>query len=129
MKNGATGTTLLALPELDKAALYRLERALDEETAALAAFDPRNLAEFSRIKTQSLLELQRSGAILSAEQAPLELRELLMALKQKVELNRWLLLLHLEAAREVTGAITTAIRDAESDGTYSRVCGPTQVHS
>jgi hypothetical protein len=118
-----------ALPELAKAALRRLEKALDEENAALAAFDPRNLGEYSRIKTQSLLELQRSAVALgaggAAQLAP-EVSKFFESLRQKLELNRWLLLLHLEAAREVTTVITSAIRDAESDGTYSRVSGKSQ---
>lgn len=109
-----------ALSELTKAALQRLEKVLDEENAALATFDARNLAEFSRVKTQSLLELRRSGATLSWVEAMPELSPLLATLRQKLELNRWLLLLHLEAAREVTTVITAAIRDAESDGTYTR---------
>jgi hypothetical protein len=109
-----------ALSELTKAALERLEKVLDQENAALAAFDARNLAEFSRVKTQSLLELQRSGATLSRAEAVPELAHLFATLRQKLELNRWLLLLHLEAAREVTSVITAAIRDAESDGTYTR---------
>jgi hypothetical protein len=110
-----------ALSELMKAALYRLEKALDQENEALAAFDPRNLNEYTRIKTQSLLELQRSAAGLSRGEAPPELEQLLKTLQQKLDLNRWLLLLHLEAAREVTTVITSAMREAESDGTYSRV--------
>jgi len=117
------------LLDLTKAALYRLEKALDEENAALAAFDSRNLSEFSRIKTQSLLELQRSAIVLSGKFAPPELLQFFSALKQKLELNRWLLLLHLEAAREVTSVITSAIRDAESDGTYSRVSSLPKVVS
>ncbi len=49
------------------------------------------------------------------------LAAMLETLRQKLELNRWLLLLHLEAAREVTTVITSAIRDTQSDGTYARV--------
>jgi hypothetical protein len=112
-----------ALPELAKAALYRLEKALDEENAALALFDARNLPEFSRIKTQSLLELERSSSVLGPEQAAPELASILESLREKLELNRWLLLLHLEAAKEITTVITSAIRDIESDGTYSRASG------
>jgi hypothetical protein len=112
-----------ALPELAKAALRRLEKALDEENAALAAFDSRNLGEYSRIKTQSLLELQRSASIFGSSHVAPEISQFLDSLRQKLELNRWLLLLHLEAAREVTTVITSAIRDAESDGTYSLVLG------
>ena len=47
-----------ASPELAKTALARLEKALDEENSALANFNASNIAEFSRIKTQCLLELQ-----------------------------------------------------------------------
>ena len=118
-----------AISELTKAALYRLEKALEQENEALAAFDPRNLSEYSRIKTQSLLELQRSVAVLSREHTPPDLQQLLTTLRQKLELNRWLLLLHLEAAREVTTVITSAMRDAESDGTYSRVSNLPKVVS
>lgn len=49
----------LTSPELAKTALARLEKALDEENSALANFNASNIAEFSRIKTQCLLELQR----------------------------------------------------------------------
>ncbi len=118
-----------AISELTKATLYRLEKALDQENQALAAFDSRNLGEYSRIKTQSLLELQRFAAMLSQEHTPPEVVELLTALREKLELNRWLLLLHLEAAREVTSVITSAIRDSESDGTYSRICTTPKVVS
>ena len=118
-----------AISELMKAALYRLEKALDQENEALAAFDPRNLSEYSRIKTQSLLELERSATVLSRSEAPPELQQLLTTLRQKLELNRWLLLLHLEAAREVTTVITSAMREAESDGTYSRVSSLPKVIS
>ena len=117
------------LSELTQAALSRLEKVLDQENEALAAFDSRNLGEFSRVKTQSLLELQRSSAGLGKDNAPPELRQFLRTLQQKLELNRWLLLLHLEAAREITAVITSAIREAESDGTYSRACGAVKVRN
>jgi hypothetical protein len=112
-------------PELTKAALARLEKALDEENAALARFDPGNIAEFSRIKTQSLLALQRPARLKPAKDP--ELRARLAALQQKLELNRWLLHLHLEAAKEVSSVIMSAIRDSESDGTYSRYSGAARV--
>ena len=118
-----------AISERTKAALFRLEKALDQENEALAAFDSRNLSEYSRIKTQSLLELQRSATVLSREDVPAELLQLLTTLRQKLEVDRWLLLLHLEAAREVTTVITSAIRDAEFDGTYSRVSNLRKVAS
>ncbi len=112
---------MATLPELTSAALARLERTLDLENKALSSFDSRNLSEFSRVKTQCLLELQR--AIGSVEGGSSELTARLQALREKLELNRWLLLLHLEAAKEITAVIMAAIRDAESDGTYTRTSG------
>lgn len=113
-------------PELTKAALARLEKVLDEENAALARFDASNIAEFSRVKTQSLLELQRPAGLHPARDPDLQAR--LQALQQKLELNRWLLHLHLQAAKEVSSVIMSALRDAESDGTYSRYTGAARVY-
>ncbi len=113
-------------PEHAKAALARLEKALDEENEALASFNADSIAEFSRIKTQCLLELQRPAGMNPAQDPGLQAR--LQALQQKLELNRWLLNLHLEAAKEVSSVIMTAIREAESDGTYSRYPGAAKVY-
>jgi hypothetical protein len=113
-------------PELPKGALTRLEKALDAENQALANFNASSIAEFSRIKTQCLLELQRPAGMNPVQDPGLQLR--LQALQQKLELNRWLLHLHLEAAKEVSSVITAAIREAESDGTYSRYSGAAKVY-
>jgi hypothetical protein len=113
-------------PELGKGALSRLEQVLDEENKALANFNASSIAEFSRIKTQCLLELQRPAGLNPVLDPGLQLR--LQALQEKLELNRWLLHLHLEAAKEVSSVITTAIREAESDGTYSRYSGAAKVY-
>jgi hypothetical protein len=90
----------------------------------LANSGPRNLAEFNRIKTQCLLELQRPAGFSGAQA---EMSAHLQAIRQKLELNRWLLHLHLEAAKEISSVIMSAIRDAESDGTYSRVSSAAKV--
>ena len=115
-----------ASPELAKVALTRLEKALDEENSALANFNASNIAEFSRIKTQCLLELQRPAGMNPARDPGLQVR--LQALQQKLELNRWLLHLHLEAAKEVSSVIMSALREVESDGTYSRYSGAARVY-
>lgn len=52
----------------------------------------------------------------------------LQALQQKLELNRWLLHLHLEAAKEVSSVIMSALREVKSDGTYSRYSGAARVY-
>jgi hypothetical protein len=113
-------------PETARAALARLEKALDDENEALANFNASSIADFSRIKTQCLLELQRPAGMNPAQDPGLQMR--LQELQQKLELNRWLLNLHLEAAKEVSSVITAAIRDAESDGTYSRYSGAAKVY-
>ena len=110
-----------AIPELTRAALVRLEKVVDDENAALSVFDSRNLTEFSRVKSQCLLELQRT--LVPEIPPPAELCNRLQVLRHKLELNRWLLSLHLEAAKEIAAVIMSAIRDAESDGTYSKDSG------
>jgi hypothetical protein len=48
----------------------------------------------------------------------------LAGLRAKLDANRAVLKLHLEAVREIANIMSDAIRDAESDGTYSpAVCG------
>ncbi|MGO8953126.1 MAG: flagellar protein FlgN [Rhodomicrobium sp.] len=118
---------MAALAERTKAVLTRLEKVLDEENAALSGSGSRNLGEFSRVKTQCLLELQRPGHLSVREAGSPELRARFQTLLQKLELNRWLLALHLEAAKEIASVIMSVIRDAESDGTYSRVAGTKKV--
>ena len=52
---------LPAISERTKAALYRLERALDQENEALAAFDSGNLSEYSRIKNSEPFGVTKIG--------------------------------------------------------------------
>jgi hypothetical protein len=47
------------------------------------------------------------------------LRRLLEQLNAKLEANRRVLKLHVDAVREIAGIIAQSMRDAESDGTYS----------
>ena len=105
--------------ELIEAALKRLEKVLDEENAALSDPGSRGLDGLCRTKTQCLLELQRSPELSGLHDDGLE--ALLKAVRKKLEVNRWLLFLNLEAAREITAVIVSALRDEESDGTYSRL--------
>lgn len=117
------------ISELTKATLYRLEKTLDLENEDLSRFNGRNLPEYSRVKAQTLLELQRSAALFSNTHPTPEFTKFLESLRKKLELNRWLLFLHLEAAREITSVITSAMRESESDGTYSGIGSPPRVNS
>jgi hypothetical protein len=44
----------------------------------------------------------------------------LAGLRARLETNRTMLKMHLDAVREISAIVTDAIREAESDGTYSR---------
>ena len=100
-------------------AVRRLEEAVDQETVALRSRAPIDLQEFNNRKSQGLLELDRALRMLGANQPSDALKSALASLRDKLDLNREVLKTHLDAVREVAGIIAEAIRNAESDGTYS----------
>jgi flagellar biosynthesis/type III secretory pathway chaperone len=102
-----------------KNAVARLVQVLDRETAALRSREPVDLDELCDRKNQALLELSRIGRRFDREDIDPELRPMLAELRQKLDENRTVLTLHLQAVQEVAEILTAAIRDAESDGTYS----------
>jgi len=99
--------------------LDRLEETLDLETAALLARDLKNLDDFNRRKSQSLLEISRM--VRSPENAfHQELAvERFERIKVKLEKNQEILERHMRAVQEVSAIISGAIQAAESDSTYS----------
>lgn len=101
------------------AAIRRLEGIVEEETAALATGQKIDFDEFSARKSRSMLEfvrLMRAGMHLGAE---VEVTEQIQRLREKLERNRAILEMHYDAVREVAGIIVKAIKEAESDGTYT----------
>jgi hypothetical protein len=48
-----------------------------------------------------------------------EITEEIQRLRQKLERNRAILEMHYDAVREVAAIIVRAVKDADSDGTYS----------
>jgi hypothetical protein len=118
----APGAEAAARPEEVQgllSAIRRLDVVVTEETAALLTGKKVDFQDFSMRKSQSMLEfvrLMRAGAHLGGEaQVAGEMREL----RQKLERNRAVLEMHYEAVREVAEIIVRAMREAESDGTYS----------
>ena len=101
-------------------ALARLEDAVEQETAALRARKSIDLKEFHERKSQGLLELTRAMRHIDGGAPTLGLMQRLASLREKLDTNSAVLKLHLEAVREISAVMTDAIRDAESDGTYSR---------
>jgi hypothetical protein len=100
-------------------AVRRLEETVELETAALRSRSPIDLNEFNNRKSQGLLELDRALRLLGETQPSDGMKVALKTLRDKLDLNREVLKSHLDAVREVAGIIADAIRNAESDGTYT----------
>ena len=100
-------------------AIERLEATVEEETAALRNRRPADLRDFNNRKSQGLLELSRAMRPLDGAPPAEPVRERLAALRGKLEINQTLLKRHLDAVAEISGIVAAALRDAESDGTYS----------
>lgn len=100
-------------------AIERLEEAVDEETAALRTRAAIDLKDFNNRKSQGLLELNRALRGLDGAARDKAVPARLADLRAKLEVNRAVLETHLAAVREVATVLADAIRDAESDGTYS----------
>lgn len=100
-------------------AAARLSQALHRETAALKERRPVDMDEFSDRKNQSLLELSRISRTVGRDALDPQLMPVLHDLREKLEENRAVLKLHLEAVQEIANVLASAIRESESDGTYS----------
>ena len=97
----------------------RLSDAVAAETAAIAAGGAVPYEDFSRRKTQGLLELNRLAPALKRAPASEALREALEELRARLEANRRSLGLQLRASIAVAEIIARAIREGQSDGTYT----------
>jgi hypothetical protein len=101
--------------------LTRLEAIIDDETAALTVHDLGHQDDFNRRKSQSLIELARlERAVEAADLGGPEIA-CLERMRAKLRRNHELLGIHLRAMQEVSDIVSTMIRNAESDGTYSAV--------
>ena len=101
------------------AAIQRLEDIVDEETAALEARQQVDFNEFTLRKSRSMLKFVRLTRALAHLKSEGDVADNLQRLRLKLERNRALLQVYFEAVREVATVISRAIREAESDGTYS----------
>ncbi len=100
-------------------AIRRLESVVEEETVALETGKKIDFDDFSTRKSRSMLEfvrLMRARIHLGAEE---QVAAEVQRLRQKLDRNRKILEMHYEAVREVAAIIVRAIKEAESDGTYS----------
>ena len=99
--------------------IERLIRVVDEENQAIAQRGAVDYDSFSHRKSQGLLEFNRLAPSLAGLRLGPALGAALDDLRMRLETNRRLLGTQLSAARAVSNIITQAIRDSQSDGTYS----------
>ena len=114
----ADGSTAAATVALERC-IARLAQVVDEETAALKQRAAVDLRDFNNRKSQGLLDLSRSLRLFQGAAPGKATLARLAGLRAKLDTNRAVLETHLRAVREISTVMTDAIRDAESDGTYS----------
>jgi hypothetical protein len=101
------------------AAIRRLENIVEEETIALSTNIKIDFDDFSARKSRGMLEFVRLMRARSHLGGQAEIIVAVQRLRQKLERNRAILEMHYDAVREVAAVIVKAIKDAESDGTYT----------
>lgn len=104
---------------LVESAIERLEETVEQETAALNMRAGVDLREFNDRKSQGLLELTRAMRHFEGAAPEPALVTRLARLRSKLDRNSVALRMHLDAVREISAVMADAMRDAESDGTYS----------
>ena len=105
------------------AVIERLETVIEMETKALAGNRTALLGDLARHKRQGFLELT---GVMKAMERTIPSQEIigrLAAFRETLAANAAVLRVHLRAMQEVTALIVKVMRDAESDGTYSRGFG------
>jgi hypothetical protein len=103
-------------------AIERLEQVIELETQVLLENKAADLHEFNHRKNFGLLELTRTMRALDGTPSE-QVRTLLVNLRAKLDRNRKALDIHIRAVQEISAIIAKAIRDSESDGTYSASMG------
>ena len=101
------------------AVIRRLDDLVEEETIAIETRKKIDFDDFSMRKSRSMLEFVRLMRAQIHVGGDAQVAREIQRLRQRLERNRAVLEMHLEAAREVAAIIMKAIREAESDGTYS----------
>ncbi len=97
----------------------RLRETIEAENRDIEQGRPVKYEAYSLRKNQGLLELNRLVPALRRATACGPLREALADLHVKLEINRRALAVQLKACAAVSEIIARAIRDGQSDGTYT----------
>jgi hypothetical protein len=104
--------------------LLKLVDVIEEENAALGKHDVLCHAGFTDRKNQILREVMAGQRSEDPREAAEACRGLLERLSAALRTNAALLKLHIGAVGEMSDIIISGLRDAESDGTYSRNRSP-----
>lgn len=102
------------------AALLRLIDTVEEENSILHRQEIVSHASFTDRKNQALRELMAAQRREPAVGKDSDLHPLLRRLSRILEDNGRLLKLHIAAVGEISDVIVGSLREADSDGTYSR---------
>lgn len=106
------------------AALLKLVEIIEEENGILARQDVVSHAGFTDRKNHALRELLAAQRFDGKLARVAELKPLLRRLSEVLRTNTALLKLHIGAVGEVSDIIIGCLREADSDGTYSRGLPP-----
>lgn len=101
-------------------ALARLVEAVEDENASLDQQTIASHADFTDRKNQALRELMAAQRRDAGGGDAVALRPMLLRLSGALQRNTRLLKHHIAAVGEVSDILVRALREAESDGTYSR---------
>ena len=101
-------------------ALVKLVDIIEEENGFLARHEIVNHAAFTDRKNHALRELMAAQRFDGAAARSGECKPLLQRLAGALQANARMLKLHIAAVGEVSDIIIGSLREAESDGTYSR---------
>lgn len=96
-----------------------LRKILEEEVELINKNPLADISEITNSKTLYLLELSRMTRRIGELPVDQAVHGQIMELRQALSLNGEALKVHLEASRSVSETIKKAIREEESDGTYT----------
>ena len=104
-------------------AITKLVEAVENENSALLRQDIISHAGYTDRKNQALRELMAAQRRDSSRTSVGQIRPQLVLLSQALQANAKLLKHHIAAVGDVSDIIVGSLRDANSDGTYSRDSG------
>jgi hypothetical protein len=108
----------MALPIVE-----RLRKTIEAENDDIVSRRRVDYEAYSSRKNQALLELNRLAPALAGAPPGEGLRAALTALQAKLDVNQRILGMQLKACAAVSDIIARAIREGQSDGTYTALAG------